>query len=235
MSLFDNTKNTNESISNIYENMNNIYQEKYNDNTLIYKDNLLFYIINNICKIDNLKPSFVKIITKNLDVLERHEKFLQLNNFKLLKTFKQMILKNENLNPIKFNFIQKLSLSDLEECYNFLLNIFKYEFELFYNKEKFKNYINNILIYKENNRICGVLLYNNTINYHAQLEYIAVKNNLKYKNIAYALLNSFFLENQNKKFYKLFVDTKNTKAINFYKKSNFAFKEVKLRLYRNFL
>ncbi|MBF7048366.1 hypothetical protein IY889_01210, partial [Campylobacter volucris] len=102
MSLFNNTKNTNESISNIYENMNNIYQEKYDDNTLIYKDNLLFYIINNICKIDNLKPSFVKIITKNLDVLERHEKFLQLNNFKLLKTFKQMILKNENLNPIKF-------------------------------------------------------------------------------------------------------------------------------------
>lgn len=237
MSLLYNAKNTTESINNIYENIdiNNIYKEKYNDNILIYKDNLLFYVINNIYKIDNLKPSFVKIITKNSNTLKKHEKFLRLNNFKLLKTFKQMILKNENLNPIKFNFIQKSSLNDLEECYNFLTDIFKYEFELFYNKEKFKNYINNILIYKENNRICGVLLYNNTMNYHTQLEYIAVKNNLKYKNIAYALLNSFFLENQNTKFYKLFVDIKNTKAINFYKKSNFIFKEIELRLYKNFL
>ncbi|EAH7586084.1 GNAT family N-acetyltransferase, partial [Campylobacter lari] len=66
-------------------------------------------------------------------------------------------------------------------------------------------------------------------------EYIAIKNSLNYKNVAYALLNSFFLENQNKNFYKLFVDIENTKAINFYKKSNFIFKEVELRLYRNFL
>ncbi|EOY5111993.1 GNAT family N-acetyltransferase, partial [Campylobacter lari] len=186
-------------------------------------------------KINNLKPSFVKIITKNSNILEEHEKFLQLNDFKLLKTYKQMILKNDKLAPIKFDFIQKPSLNDLEECYNFLINIFKYEFELFYNKKKFKDYIENILIYKENNRICGILLYDNIISYHSQLEYIAIKNSLNYKNVAYALLNSFFLENQNKNFYKLFVDIENTKAINFYKKSNFIFKEVELRLYRNFL
>ncbi|MCH3688986.1 GNAT family N-acetyltransferase, partial [Campylobacter lari] len=196
---------------------------------------LLFYIINNTSKINNLKPSFVKIITKNSNILEEHEKFLQLNDFKLLKTYKQMILKNDKLAPIKFDFIQKPSLNDLEECYNFLINIFKYEFELFYNKKKFKDYIENILIYKENNRICGILLYDNIISYHSQLEYIAIKNSLNYKNVAYALLNSFFLENQNKNFYKLFVDIENTKAINFYKKSNFIFKEVELRLYRNFL
>ncbi|EAK5890400.1 hypothetical protein A0N72_07575, partial [Campylobacter lari] len=109
MKLFDNVKNTTKSISNIYENIdtNNVYLEQYNNNTLIYKDNLLFYIINNTSKINNLKPSFVKIITKNSNILEEHEKFLQLNDFKLLKTYKQMILKNDKLAPIKFDFIQK--------------------------------------------------------------------------------------------------------------------------------
>ncbi|QKF57890.1 putative acetyltransferase [Campylobacter ornithocola] len=216
---------------------NNISQkdsliQKDKNNFFFYDNKLLFYFVNDIKKY-NLKPSFVKLIGNNEKYFLKHEEFLALNDFKLYQTFKQMTLKNENLNFFKFEFIKKPVLEDIEECYNFLSDVFKHEFNLFYKKQNFQRYINNILIYKENNKIRGILFYSSHLNY-AYLDYIATQKNLRYKYISYALLNHFFIENKDKKFYKLFVNIDNFKAINFYKRSNFNFTKLELRFYKNY-
>lgn len=212
---------------------NNYFLQQENDNLFFLNKKILFYFINKI-KQYNLQPSFVRLIGNHEKYFKKHEYFLKLNNFKCCGIFKQMTLKNENLTPIKFDFINKPSIDEATECYDFLNSNFKYEFNLFYQRNNFQKYINNILYYKENNQICGVLLHTNIFN-NAILDYIVIKPNLKYKNIGYALLNHFFLENKNAKFYKLYVNINNTKAINFYKRSNFVFSnKTELRIYRNF-
>ncbi|MCV3376779.1 MULTISPECIES: GNAT family N-acetyltransferase [unclassified Campylobacter] len=211
---------------------NNYFFQQENNSFFFLNKKLLFYFINEI-KQYNLKPSFIRLIGNQEKYFEKHQLFLKLNNFKCFQVFKQMILKNENLIPIEFDFIKKPTIDETAECYDFLNNNFEYEFNLFYQKNNFKKHINNILYYKENGKICGVLLYSNILN-NAILDYIAVKPNLKYKNVAFALLNHFFLENTKAKFYKLYVDINNTKAIKFYKKSNFKFNKTEIRFYRNF-
>ncbi|OCX43568.1 hypothetical protein A7X81_01015 [Campylobacter ornithocola] len=212
--------------------IDNYFLQQENGNFFVYNKKLLFYFINEI-KQYNLKPSFVRLIGNQEKYFEKHNYFLKLNNFECFQILKQMSLRNENLTPIQFEFIKKPTIDETIECYNFLNDIFKYNFNLFYQKNNFKKYINNILCYKEDNKICGVLLYTNILN-HTILDYIAIKSDLKHNNIAYALLNHFFIENKNAKFYKLYVDINNAKAINFYKKSNFTFNKIELRFYRNF-
>ncbi|ECK7151627.1 GNAT family N-acetyltransferase, partial [Campylobacter coli] len=53
-------------------------------------------------------------------------------------------------------------------------------------------------------------------------------------NVAFALLNHYFAANTQNKFFKLFVEEKNQKAINFYKRAGFCFNHINLKFYRNF-
>ncbi|EAH8394356.1 GNAT family N-acetyltransferase, partial [Campylobacter coli] len=50
----------------------------------------------------------------------------------------------------------------------------------------------------------------------------------------FALLNHYFAANTQNKFFKLFVEEKNQKAINFYKRAGFCFNHINLKFYRNF-
>ncbi|EFP2180708.1 GNAT family N-acetyltransferase, partial [Campylobacter coli] len=93
--------------------------------------------------------------------------------------------------------------------------------------------ISDILIYKENQKIRAALIYTQTLNTNF-LDFIAVDRNLKHKNVAFALLNHYFAANTQNKFFKLFVEEKNQKAINFYKRAGFCFNHINLKFYRNF-
>ncbi|EIX0918407.1 GNAT family N-acetyltransferase, partial [Campylobacter jejuni] len=105
---------------------------------------------------------------------------------------------------------------------------------LFYFSQKnLEEKISDILIYKENQKIRAALIYTQTLNANF-LDFIAVDRNLKHKNVAFALLNHYFAANTQNKFFKLFVEEKNQKAINFYKRAGFCFNHINLKFYRNF-
>lgn len=233
--------NCNDSFNLIKEKIRNKQfnlQKSCNDNFFFYDntDNLTYYFVNDL-KNYNLEPSYVKIFTKTQTQSLKHFEFLEINHFKELLSHKEMVLKNENLitplhTSLLFPFISNALYEDSEELYHFFTKYFE-KYLFYFPKESLKNKIKDIFIYKENEKICGALIYTQTLN-TAFLDFIAVDRNLKHKNVAFALLNHYFSKNQQSKFFKLFVDEKNEKAVNFYKRAGFDFKPTRLKFYKNF-
>ncbi|MFQ6343063.1 GNAT family N-acetyltransferase [Campylobacter sp. VTCC 70190] len=210
-----------------------VLQKKENHNFFFYNltDGLLYYFVNDLQDF-NLKANHIKILSKTNKQLLQHNEFLKLNHFKEILNHKQMILSQENIHPIPFSFISQAFYEDSKELYSFFRKYFdKYLF--YFSQESIEKKIPNILVYKENQKICGALIYTQTFNTNF-LDFIAVDRNLKYKNVAFALLNHYFLANTQNKFFKLFVEEKNEKAINFYQRAGFVFNDINLKFYRNF-
>ncbi|MBZ7966547.1 GNAT family N-acetyltransferase [Campylobacter sp. RM9756] len=210
-----------------------VLQKKENDNFFFLNvtDGLLYYFINDL-KNYNLSNNCVKILAKADNQLLLHNDFLKLNNFKEISKHQQMVLKKENTKPYSFSFISQPCVDDAEEIYYFFKKYFD-QYLFYFSKQTIKEKINNIFIYKEQQKIHGALIYTQTLSSYF-LDFIAVDQNLKYKNIAFALLNHYFLVNQKSKFFKLFVEESNKKAIKFYKRSGFNFNSIILNFYRNF-
>ncbi len=228
-------------LSNCYDSLQNFanlakertfHIQKIEDNFLFFNKNILYFFINNDEIIFNIKKSLIKIVEKNEINFKKYEKFLTNNGFCLDKIFKQMNLKNQNLNIMNFDFIHNAEQKDIDEIYSFFEKYFSYEFTYFFNKNELLQKLHEILIYKENETIRGACMFSKSFN-AAYLDYIAVDKNLKYKNIAFGLLNHFFKANLDKAFFKLFVNITNEKAINFYQRNNFSFNKIELRFYRN--
>ncbi|EAK5748242.1 GNAT family N-acetyltransferase [Campylobacter lari] len=210
----------------------NFLLEEENKNYFFYNNKALFFFLNEYKKFF-LKNSYIRILGKNENYFLKYKNFLQLNNFRPYHFLQQMTLKNKQPTLNTYDFIQKPQKHDLDDIYNFFISFFDNKYLFCFSKKDLLIHLDNILIYKENNTICGGLFYSRMLN-NAVLEFIAVKPNLKYKNVAYALLCHFFKENENVNFYKLFADKKNSKAINFYTRSGFTFTETQARFYRNF-
>lgn len=210
----------------------NFLLKEKNGSYFFYNNKVLFFFINKYKKFF-LRNSYIRILGKNENYFLKYENFLQPNNFKPYHFLQQMTLKNKQFSLNTYDFIQKPQKQDLDDIYNFFINFFDNKYLFCFSKKDLLIHINNILIYKENGIICGGLFYSKMLN-NAVLEFIAVKPNLKYKNVAYALLCHFFIENKKVNFFKLFADKNNPKAINFYARSGFTFTDVQARFYRNF-
>lgn len=206
--------------------------QKIDDNFLFFDKNILYFFINNDEINFNIKNSLVKILEKNEENFKKYENFLKNNGFCLDKIFAQMVLKNQNLNIMNFDFIHNAEQKDINEIYSFFKKYFSYEFTYFFNKNDLLQKLDEILVYKEDESIRGACMFSKSFN-AAYLDYIAVDRNLKCKNIAFGLLNHFFKADLDKKFFKLFVNTQNQKAIKFYEKANFAFNKLELRFYKS--
>ncbi|HEC1896988.1 TPA: GNAT family N-acetyltransferase [Campylobacter jejuni] len=228
-------------LSNYYDNFNLIQEkilkqelilEKHENNNFFFFnriDGLLYYFINDLQDYV-LKAYYIKILSKApKHVL--HDKFLKLNHFKKILNHK-MILQKDKIKLQKFTFISKALHKDSKELYSFFRKYF--DLYLFYFSQKnLEEKIPNILVYKENEKIHAALIYTQTLNANF-LDFIVVDRNLKHKNVAFALLNHYFAANTQNKFFKLFVEEKNEKAINFYKRAGFCFNHINLKFYRNF-
>lgn len=210
----------------------NLHMQKIDDNFLFLDKNIVYFFINNDEINFKTKNTLTKIIEKNEINFKKYEKFLEINHFHLDKIFRQMSLKNDNLKIMNFDFIQNTKQKDIDEIHSFFEKHFSYEFTYFFDKNDLLQKLHEILIYKENETIRGACMFSKNLN-SAYLDYIAVDENLLYKNIAFGLLNHFFKANLDKKFLKLFVNISNEKAIKFYQRNNFSFNKTELRFYRN--
>ncbi|HEB8062235.1 TPA: GNAT family N-acetyltransferase, partial [Campylobacter coli] len=132
-----------------------------------------------------------------------------------------------------FDHIKQAEKKDCQECYDFFKVFFDTNYLFLANPKNLEILNKNILVYKEQGVISGALFYTQSFQ-TAFLDFIAVKQGLKYKNIAFALLNHYFSINKENKFFKLFVEEKNEKAINFYKKAGFVFNGISLEFYKKF-
>lgn len=206
---------------------------QYNDeNFFLYNGNILYYFINNLAKINIKKNCYIYLINYSDRYFSKHEKFLSQHNIELLNIFQQMELKNQNIKSIQFDFIEKACIDNMEEIYNFFMKYFPITVGQLTAYDSFKLKHDSLLIYKELGYIKGALLYSSFKNY-AIIDHFAVDKNLKYNNVAYALINSFFEKNKDKMYFRLFVDVKNEHAIKFYKRLNFDFNKIQYRLYTN--
>ncbi|AHK74723.1 GNAT family N-acetyltransferase [Campylobacter coli] len=228
-------------LSNYYDNFGTIEEkilkqefilQKYKNNNFFFfnrTDGLLYYFINDLQDYD-LKACYIKILSK-APKHALHDEFLKLNHFKKILNHKQMVL-NKEIKPSKFCFISKALHEDSKELYSFFRKYFD-PYLFYFSQKNLEEKIPNILVYKENQKIRAALIYTQTLNANF-LDFIAVDRNLKHKNVAFALLNHYFAANTQNKFFKLFVEEKNQKAINFYKRAGFCFNHINLKFYRNF-
>ncbi|HEB9349587.1 TPA: GNAT family N-acetyltransferase [Campylobacter coli] len=229
--------NWNESISILKEKFHKkkLSLESYDSNFFFYENNshLLYYFINDTNKKNKLKPSFIKISIKHEKYLDDHLNFIHLHSFNVELECQEMCLKNKNIILHDFPFITQANIQDYEQIYNFFLKHFSKDFLFYFSKNDIKNKINQILIYKENGIIRGALIYTLTIK-SAFLDFIAVDKNLHYKNVAFALLNTYFKKNFNTHLFKLFVSVHNLKALKFYQRAGFTLNTAKILYYKNF-
>lgn len=242
MNLFEQAFYKGFKLSNYYDNFNLIQEkilkqelilEKHENNNFFFFnriDGLLYYFINDLQDYV-LKAYYIKILSK-VPKHVLHDKFLKLNHFKKTLNYKQMILQKDKIKLKKFTFISKALHEDSKELYSFFRKYF--DLYLFYFSQKnLEEKIPNMLVYKENEKFHAALIYTQTLNANF-LDFIVVDRNLKHKNVAFALLNHYFAANTQNKFFKLFVEEKNEKAINFYKRAGFCFNHINLKFYRNF-
>ncbi len=228
--------NTKESLSIIKEKISKkelLILKKEDKSFFFYnkEQNLLFYFLNELKKYD-LPKFYIKIIEKNEKELLKHEHFLELNSFNLLFKHKEMSLKNEGLTNPSFDFIKEAKKDDDKELHSFFSKYFTKEL-FYFSRAELRKKSDEILLYKENESIKAALIFSKNIN-SAYLDFIAVDKDLKYKNVAYALLSTFFAKNKQSKFFKLFVELSNQRAINFYKRAKFEYRDRILNFYKNF-
>ncbi|EFK9758390.1 GNAT family N-acetyltransferase [Campylobacter coli] len=224
---------------NCYENIqdlkdkickNEIEIQYNNGNFFFYSGDILYYFINNPSELNIRDDCYIYLINYSDAYFSKHEKFLFQCDIRLLNIFRQMELKNQDIENIQFDFVRKACVDDMEEAYVFFKRYFPITFDKLTTYANFKRRYNELLIYKESGCIRGALLYGSFKSY-AIIDHFAVDRNLEYNNVAYALINFFFRENRDKAYFRLFVDMKNEHAIKFYKRLNFNFNKIQYRLY----
>lgn len=241
MPLFDNFKKfyyEGFELSNCIENLSfleeqfickNITLERDEENFFIYDRHLFLYYFLRQIKPFPLKKSFVKILGKNPTWLKQNENFLKLNGFSELIKHNQMHLLSPSFTPQNYPFICKAKMSDLDELKDFFSYFFDPRYLFIFSKKELEAKLNQCLIYKEDGKICGALLYTQILN-GLYLDFIAVRENLAHKNVAFALLNT--LLKTHKAPIKLFVDRLNQKAIAFYERAGFIYTKNEFNFYQ---
>lgn len=226
-----------------------IYQlTKINDNFFITQKhmNLLTFFVNEPEKDFKFKDKFVKIIAKKESDFAKFTPFFTTNHFKEFEIYQQMRLEAGKFSLEKArNFLKDFTLlslakaDEIELLEEFLTRFFSPKYLFYFSDEELKSKAKSgeIMLYKESvqdlkTQIKGALIFSKSLN-SAMLDFIAVDSNLTHKNAAFALLSAFCAMNESAKFYQLFVRVDNQKAINFYQKSGFEFKNVSLKFYKN--
>ena len=210
----------------------NLKLEKNGDNFIFYQKlpKLMWYFANE--KLQCKKDFFVKILSKNENFLDKEEEFLKQGGFEKFKHFKEMkknseFILNSNQNTVFSSVDDKL----IKKIHAFLSRFFDPNFLLFYDekalKEKFAK--NEAFVLLKEGQIQGVLVFSLNLN-STMLDFIAVDEHLKDRYTALTLLNAFF--ETKARFFKLFVEANNQKAIDFYLKNGFEFTQSKLLFYK---
>ena len=210
----------------------NLGLEKSGNNFIFYQKlpKLMWYFANE--KLQCKKDFFVKLLSKNENFLDKEDGFLRQGGFEKFKHFKEMkknseFILNSNQNTIFPSVDDKL----IKKIHAFLSRFFDPNFLLFYDekalKEKFAK--NEAFVLLKEGQIQGVLVFSLNLN-STMLDFIAVDEHLKDKYSALTLLNAFFKTRA--RFFKLFVEANNQKAIDFYLKNGFEFTQSKLLFYK---
>ena len=210
----------------------NLGLEKSGNNFIFYQKlpKLMWYFANE--KLECKKDFFVKILSKNENFLDKEDEFLKQGGFEKFKHFKEMkrsndFILNSNQNAVFPSVDDKL----IKKIHAFLSRFFDPNFLLFYDekalKEKFAK--NEAFVLLKEGQIQGVLVFSLNLN-STMLDFIAVDEHLKDRYTALTLLNAFFKTKA--RFFKLFVEANNQKAIDFYLKNGFEFTQSKLLFYK---
>lgn len=217
---------------------NNIYSLKHlkdnfdfykfksqDDNVFLYDNEMLLYFVNDIKKY-NLNKSYVKVIGKSSEILNKHDEFLKLNDFALVDEYIYMSFDNNKCLDKNDIFTSDF---DVSMVIDFLKKYFKsYTLDINYLANKLTN--KECLIYAKNGKIYGVLVFSLSL-VGVLVDYIAVDKTCDIKNLAYLLLCKLCVNHKRK--ISLFVDTTNTHAIKFYKRFGFVrVQNMMMRFYK---
>ncbi|EOI6144711.1 hypothetical protein ACMU5N_000482 [Campylobacter coli] len=184
------------------------------DKFLYEKDTkLMHYFINENIKF-KLKLSYIKIMFKNEKDLKKHKNFLEKNHFCLEQKNTQMVLKNENLQLSKFDFIDKVKKSNYKKIYSFLLNFFNPNSTLNFSVIKSTLKENNNILHNEESKIIkSVLIFNTDLSESYLKKITVIKESLEHKKHNLYIFKSFFIENQKASFSNFLLEMINEKAI----------------------
>ena len=164
----------------------------------------------------------------------KFKSFLQNNNFKEIATFNFMEMKNsvEICDHDSAIIYPKTNLKD--EIFSFLIKFFNTDYELYFNADDIGEKIKKqeVLIDFLDDKIAGVLVFTKTYPY-ITIDAIATKKNIRKIGGGRLLLNKLCSDNKNFKLIKLFVRSKNEKAIKFYTEFGFIKKERIIKFYTN--
>ena len=227
-------QNSLESLSNLEQGLKEkrLVLEQIENNFFFFHQNLKLvdFFVNDI-KDFKLRGKIIKILAKNENGFTKFKPFLKLNNFEKIQSFKQMKLLNLSLDYEKSELLEFARAEDLSEISNFFAPFFDPKFLFHFSKQdlRLKALRNEILLYKEKQIKAG-LIFSKNLN-SAMLDFIAVRENLAHKNIAFLLMNAFCGLNKEMKFYQLFVRNDNERAIKFYQRFGFEFQNTKLEFY----
>ncbi|MBS4236099.1 GNAT family N-acetyltransferase [Campylobacter vulpis] len=192
------------------------------------RHNFLYYFVREVRDF-KLQKSFVKILGKNPTYLTQNEEFLKLNGFNILIKHAQMQLLSPTFTPQNYSFIEEAKNEDIVELREFFSQFFDTTYLFLFSLKELEDKLHQCLIYKEKGRICGGLLYTNILN-GLYIDFIAVRENLAHKNVAFALLNTL-IKRHPKTQLKLFVDKLNQKAVRFYEKAGFSYTKNEFNFY----
>ena len=210
----------------------NLGLEKSGNNFIFYQKTpkLMWYFANE--KLKCKKDFFVKILSKNENFLDKEDEFLKQGGFEKFKHFKEMKKNNDFiLNSTQNAVFTSVDDKLVKKIHAFLSRFFDPNFLLFYDEKALKQKFakNQAFVLLKEGQIQGVLVFSLNLN-STMLDFIAVDEHLKDKYSALTLLNAFFKTRA--RFFKLFVEANNQKAIDFYLKNGFEFTQSKLLFYK---
>ncbi|EQA9332359.1 N-acetyltransferase family protein [Campylobacter upsaliensis] len=207
----------------------NIRIEQKGENFFLYdRHNFLYYFVREL-KNFSLQKSFVKILSQNSTWLMQNENFLKLNGFENLIKHRQMQLIKPLFTPQNYSFIEEAKREDMAELKEFFSQFFDTTYLFLFSLKELEDKFNQCLIYKEKGQICGGLIYSSVLN-GLYIDFIAVRENLAYKNVAFALLNAL-IKRHPKAQLRLFVDRVNQRAIHFYERAGFTYAKNEFNFY----
>ncbi|TQR33866.1 N-acetyltransferase [Campylobacter sp. MIT 99-7217] len=226
-------QNSLESLANLEEGLREkrFILKQSGDNFFFFHQGLklLDFFVNDL-KDFKLKPCFIKLVSRS--DFSKFEPFLSANSFKFKESFRQMRLENKNLSLKEFDFLSLAEPKQAEEILNFFEPFFNPLYLFYFSKKHLAKKAENkeIILYKEEGLIKAGLIFSSFLN-SASLDFIAVKKDLRHKNVAFALMNALCLSNKKSPFFQLFVRSDNERAIKFYERFGFSFAKTELKFY----
>lgn len=229
-------------ISNNFESFGALKARLENKEANIYKINNDFFVFNKyprllIFFVDSpkkikLPKCYIKITKHD----EKVQKFLALNDFRVCEKYVkyELDLSKQDIAylDIQAKGIKVAKQDDALKIYEFLCRFFSPIYEIYLGVKQIKQKCakNEVLVYKKDENIYGVLIFSTFFNTH--LDFIAVDKQNAPKNLAFLLLCALNQVARHK--ITLFTQNNNHKAINFYERFGFKAKiESNIFLFTN--